>query len=103
MYTEILELYNWCIGHSIPCRIDSCWNGYKITFPDGSDFVQHEGSYGSSRGCVEPAGFSLSYEPVTIEEAKELLKEKSFVKQGELQARLDELDVVRLKSTLDFL
>lgn len=32
MYTEILELYNWCVSHSIPCKIESCWDGYKITF-----------------------------------------------------------------------
>lgn len=80
MYTEILELYEWCIGHSIPCKIEMCWDGYKITFSDNSDFVQHKGSYDSEYGCVEPAGFSLSYEPVTIEKAKELIKEKNFCK-----------------------
>jgi hypothetical protein len=80
MYTEILELYNWCIGHSIPCEIELCWDGYKITFLDGSDFVQHKGSYCSEYGYVEPAGFSLSYEPVTIEKAKELIEEKFFAK-----------------------
>ena len=80
MFTEILELYEWCISHSIPCTLSELWGGYKIEFSDHSDFVQHSGSYGATVGCVEPARFSRSYEPVTLDEAKELIKEKSYGK-----------------------
>lgn len=80
MFSEILELYDWCVGHSIPCSLTRLWSGYKIEFPDHSDFVQHEGSYGSKIGCVEPAGFSISYAAVSIDTAKELIQEKSFGK-----------------------
>jgi hypothetical protein len=80
MFTEIIELYNWCVGHSIPCTIEKCWDGYKIEFPDKSDIVQHSGSYGSSIGCVEPAGFSISYDGVFLDVAKDLIQEKSYGK-----------------------
>lgn len=80
MFKEIVELYNWCIGHSIPCVIDKLFDGYKITFPDTSDFVQHRYSYGSEYGRVEPAGFSISFEGVSLEMAKKLIQEKNFEK-----------------------
>ena len=80
MFTEILELYELCISHSIPCTLSELWGGYKIEFPDHSDFVQHSFSYGATVGFVEPAGFSCSYEPVILDEAKELIKEKSYGK-----------------------
>lgn len=76
MYKEILELYRWCVDSHIRCELTTIYDGYKIGFADGSDFVQHEGSYYSRYGYVEPAGFEKSYEPVTLEEAKILILKK---------------------------
>lgn len=52
------------------------YDGYKIWFPDGSDFVQHFGSYGSSSGCVEPAvnGCRNNYTAMPLEHAKRLVR-----------------------------
>ena len=54
-YPEILELRAFCIENGIKCRLTHLYDGYKISFPDGNDFVQHEFSYGSDEGFVEPA------------------------------------------------
>ena len=57
MYKEILELHEMCKAHNISCELSELWGGYKLLFDDGADIVQHFGSYGSAKGCVEPAGF----------------------------------------------
>ena len=80
MYVEILELYEWCMGHSIPCVLSRLFDGYKLEFPDKADFVQHAYSYGSAHGGVEPAGFTISFEGVSLETAKKLIQEKSYGK-----------------------
>ena len=76
MYKEILELFQWCIDSHIHGTSTRLYDGYKIRFADGSDFVQHAGSYGSKNGCVEPAGFEISYEPVTLDKARLLILRK---------------------------
>lgn len=76
MYKEILELYLWCEANSIDCIIEHLWDGYKITFSDGSDVVQHKGSYGSLNGCVEPAGMPKAYTAVDIPTIKKILKKR---------------------------
>ena len=78
MYEEILELYVWCMGHSIPCVLSRLCDGYKLEFPDKANFVQHAYSYGSVHGGVEPAGFTISFEGVSLETAKKLIQEKSY-------------------------
>lgn len=78
MFIEIIELYKWCVIQGIPCEIKRLYDGHIIIFPDGSDMVQHSGSYASKQGYVEPACFSISYEPVTIDTAKKLIKGKKF-------------------------
>lgn len=78
MYEEILELYAWCMGHSIPCVLSRLCDGYKLEFPDKANFVQHAYSYGSVHGGVEPAGFTISFEGVSLETAKKLIQEKSY-------------------------
>lgn len=73
MYKEIISLHEWCEEQNISCTISNLYDGYKITFKNGSDVIQHMGSYGSEEGYVEPAGFSISYAPVTIEQMKDLI------------------------------
>lgn len=74
-YPEIKALYRYCFKHGIPCNIQPLCDGYKIIFPSGGDFVQHEYSYGSSRGCVEPAiGCRADYTAVTLRNAKEIVR-----------------------------
>ena len=55
VYSEILELYAFCCENGIKCKLSPLYDGYKITFANGDDFVQHEYSYGSDDGFVEPA------------------------------------------------
>lgn len=75
MYTEIKELYEYCRGLNIPCRLEPLFDGYKLVLPDGGDFIQHCGSYESSH-CVEPGGIDdeINYMPWDLAEAKRLVK-----------------------------
>ena len=79
MYQEIVKLYQWCKENLIECTLEPLWDGYQIRFFDGSDVVQHSGSYGSSYGCVEPAGMPRAYTAVSIPIIKEILS-KRFLK-----------------------
>lgn len=75
-YGEIRELYRYCVKQGINAKIEELYDGYAVRFPDGSDFVQHYGSYGSSEGCVEPAvnGCRNNYTAMTLEHAKRLVR-----------------------------
>lgn len=74
MFNEIVKLYNWIIEEfGDVVEFGELWDGYKITFPNGADIVQHSGSYQSKLGCVEPAGMPCSYQPITIEKAKKII------------------------------
>lgn len=78
MYNEIKELYDYCIEKGVKAAIAPLYDGYQILFERGGDFVQHNGSYGSKRGCVEPAiGCMNDYTAVDIELAK-LLVDKYY-------------------------
>lgn len=75
MYNEILLLYDYCIKIGIPATLDYLFDGYKISFPNGGDVVQHCGSYGNYSGCVEPAiGSRLDFTAVPLKNAKRLIK-----------------------------
>ena len=74
-YPEIKALFRYCYKKGIPCHITPIRDGYKITFPNGGDFVQHSGSYGANRGCVEPAiGCRADYTAVPLKNARELVR-----------------------------
>ena len=73
-YPEILELYSFCEKNKITATLEKLYDGYAIRFPDGGDFVQHYGSYGNDRGCVEPAiGCKRDYTAVPLRDAKMLV------------------------------
>ena len=73
-YFEIWALYVFCRKLGIDAEIMPLFDGWKLSFPDGSDFVQHEFSYGSGEGCVEPAiGCELDYSEVTLWRARALV------------------------------
>lgn len=76
MYQEIVKLYQWCKENLIECTLETLWDGYVIRFIDGSDVVQHSGSYGSKAGCVEPAGMPRAYTAVDIPTIQEILLER---------------------------
>lgn len=74
-YTEIQALFNYCIKIGIKARFETLYDGYAIRFPDGGDFVQHNGSYGSHNGCVEPAiSCKLDYTAVPLKNAIALVR-----------------------------
>lgn len=76
MYNEIEELYEYCKGLKIPCKLEPLYDGYKLVFPNEGDFVQHSFSYGSAHGRIEPAiGCDLDYTACTLSEAKRLVEE----------------------------
>ena len=79
MYQEIVKLYQWCKENFISCTLEPLWDGYQIRFLDGSDVVQHSGSYGAKNGCVEPCGMPKAYTAVDIPTIKEILS-KRFLK-----------------------
>lgn len=75
MYEEINELYRYCLDNNIDANIEPLYDGAKISFPNGGDFVQHWGSYRSEHGCVEPAiGCKLDYTAVPLGQAKKLVR-----------------------------
>lgn len=74
-YKEIHCLYFYCLKIGLKVEISELFDGYKLSFPNGGDFVQHYGSYGSAVGCVEPAiGSRLDYTAVSLTSAKSLVK-----------------------------
>lgn len=76
MYNEIKELYEYCKGLKIPCRLDPLFDGYKLALPNGGDFVQHSFSCDSAHGRVEPAiGCDFDYTACTLSVAKKLVEE----------------------------
>lgn len=79
MYKEILELYEFCKENGIWCEKEDFLDGYKLSFKNNSDCVQHRGSYGGKAGYVE-FGFTyekIDFEPIKLEDAKKfVLKHK---------------------------
>lgn len=77
MYKEILELAKFCEENGIEIVQGELLDGYGLRFNNGGDVVQHMGSYGNSRGCVEfgYTGFSeVDFTATPLEKAKEFLK-----------------------------
>lgn len=74
-YDEIVKLQSFCIGEGIACLLTPMFDGFILRFPNGADLVQHFGSYGSDRECVEPAGVDerYDYSAVSFELAKSLV------------------------------
>lgn len=74
-YAEIQKLYHYCISLGIKAKLEELFDGYKICFPDGSDFIQHQYSYGGEYGFVEPAIRSrLDYSEISLDQAKALVR-----------------------------
>jgi hypothetical protein len=74
-YREILKLHTYCEKTGVECRLEKLFDGYAIRFNSGGDFVQHQYSYGSSVGCVEPAiGSRLDYTAVPLKNAIALVR-----------------------------
>ena len=73
-YYEIWALWAYCKRHDIPAEMEPLFDGWKLVFPNESDFVQHEFSYMSIRGDLEPAiGCEDDYSPVSLEKAEALV------------------------------
>ena len=76
-YKEIVQLYRFCRQIGICVRLEQFFDGYAIRFPHAQfgDFVQHNWSYGSTEGRVEPAiNCSLDYTGISLAEAKVLVQ-----------------------------
>ena len=72
-YPEIVKLFEYCQQIGVDASLEKLFDGYAIRFPHGYDFVQHNYTYGSKNGCVEPAiGCKYDYMPVDLESAKQL-------------------------------
>lgn len=76
-YNEIKELYDFCVENGIICTFEPLIDGYAVVFNNGSDAVQHKGSYGHGSGCVE---FGYTYEEIDFS-ATPLEGAKQFVLQ----------------------
>lgn len=75
-YKEIKELFEFCEEIGIEATLEPLYDGFAIFFPNGGDFVQHGGSYGSHIGRVEPAiGCQLDYTAVHLDKAKALVRD----------------------------
>lgn len=75
-YGEILELYRYCVEAGMDTRLERLHDGWAIRFPNGGDFAQHAGTYGTNDGFVEPAiGCEADYSPVSLREAEKLICE----------------------------
>lgn len=40
-YKEILELYDFCLKMEIDAKLEQLFDGFKLSFPNGGDFMQH--------------------------------------------------------------
>ena len=75
-YGEILALYLYCVEVRMDARLERLHDGWAIRFPNGGDFAQHAGTYGTNDGFVEPAiGCEADYSPVSLREAEKLIHE----------------------------
>lgn len=75
-YGEILALYRYCVEVGMDARLERLHDGWAIRFPNGGDFAQHAGTYGTNDGFVEPAiGCEADYSPVSLREAEKLICE----------------------------
>lgn len=75
-YGEILTLYQYCVQAGMDVRLERLHDGWAIRFPNGGDFAQHAGTYGTNDGFVEPAiGCEADYSPVSLREAEKLICE----------------------------
>ena len=75
-YGEILALYRYCVEVRMDARLERLYDGWAIRFPNGGDFAQHAGTYGTNDGFVEPAiGCEADYSPVSLREAEKLICE----------------------------
>lgn len=75
-YREILALYLYCVEVRMDARLERLHDGWAIRFPNGGDFAQHAGTYGTHDGFVEPAiGSEVDYSPVSLREAEKLIRE----------------------------
>lgn len=75
-YREILALYLYCVEVRMDARLERLHDGWTIRFPNGGDFAQHAGTYGTNDGFVEPAiGCEADYSPVSLREAEKLICE----------------------------
>ena len=73
-YKEILELHRYCQKTGVQAVLEHFIDGYAIRFLSGGDFVQHQYSYGSKYGYVEPAiGCRSDYSAVSLKDAKRLV------------------------------
>ena len=75
-YGEILALYRYCVEAGMDVRLERLHDGWAVRFPNGGDFAQHAGTYGTNDGFVEPAiGCESDYSPVSLREAEKLICE----------------------------
>lgn len=75
-YGEILTLYRYCVEAGMDVRLERLHDGWAVRFPNGGDFAQHAGTYGTHDGFVEPAiGCETDYSPVSLREAEKLICE----------------------------
>ena len=75
-YGEILKLHRYCVEAGMDVRLERLHDGWAVRFPNGGDFAQHAGTYGTNDGFVEPAiGCESDYSPVSLREAEKLIRE----------------------------
>lgn len=75
-YKEILALERFCLEIGIAVEKESFLDGWALRFKNGGDVVQHGGSGGSKRGCVEFAvGRRIDFSATGIEKAKKFVEE----------------------------
>ena len=72
--SELLEAAG--VEVRMDARLERLHDGWAIRFPNGGDFAQHAGTYGTNDGFVEPAiGCETDYSPVSLREAEKLICE----------------------------
>lgn len=85
-YKEILELYAFCREIGIDAKLEQLFDGFKLSFPNGGDFVQHYASYGGKYGYVEPAiGCNRDYTAVEVSMAKLLVRRNKHMLNREVR------------------
>ena len=85
-YIDIHKLFFYCKTIGVYAEISPLFDGWKITFKNGSDVIQHRYSYGSVYGCVEFAiGSRADYRPTSLKNAKAIVRRHKEKLNGELK------------------
>ena len=73
-FERIADLVLTLSDNGVPCHVEDCYDGYKVTFPwCNGDVIAHSFMLGSGAYGVESFGFPWDYGDVTVLDVQEAI------------------------------